>query len=131
LDPQRKLKLGTMAAGPGEGAREVSEWKVAQDSIIKLQRATRGRILKGLNDQLEAHFEVCEYSQTLSHRDYKKNSQQYLGPFIKELVKVNYSLLLPLVHAMSSQRELTLTLEFDTDFGRCWWRQPLMILPCL
>jgi len=99
LDPQRKLKLGTMAAGPGEGAREVSEWKVAQDSIIKLQRATRCRILKGLNDQLEAHFEVCEYSQTLSHRDYKKNSQQYLGPFIKELVKVSYSLLLPLVHA--------------------------------
>ena len=100
LDPQRKLKLGTMAAGPGEGARELSEWKVAQDSIIKLQRATRCRILKGLNDQLETHFEVCDYSQTLSHRDYKKNSQQYLGPFIKELVKVSYSLLLPLVHAI-------------------------------
>mmetsp|Transcript_30374 Transcript_30374/g.44372 ORF Transcript_30374/g.44372 Transcript_30374/m.44372 type:complete len:536 (+) Transcript_30374:161-1768(+) len=85
VDAQTNLKMGTMA-GDFEGVPEVSEWKDTQESIIKLQRATRHRILKDLNDQ--THFEVSEYSETLSHKDYKKKSHKYLGPLVKELVKV-------------------------------------------
>lgn len=89
MDPQQDLKTKMLVS---EGGEEVPEWENTRVSIVKLQRATRTRMLRQLTDDMEGFggfrtwLERPVLAKLLSHSAYKKKS---LETFVKKLAQVS------------------------------------------
>jgi len=90
MDAQQDFKTKMLVV---EGGKEVSEWENTRFSMVKLQRATRTRILGQLTHEMESqgqqfrtYLERPDLDKLMLHQDYKKYS---LEKFVNALAKVS------------------------------------------